>query len=124
MVIRILWATIYIVGGALPAFGLALLTSFLMMSGEAFGIIMSTFIWSGTAGLGLAALNTPRATGSRRRRIVSVMLIMGLIVMSPVLFTSLEHPSDKVWFNAAILGPTLLAFLYLGQAAFISSSDK
>jgi Ca2+/Na+ antiporter len=124
MVPRILWSVMYLIGGVLPAFGLALLTSFLMMSGEAFGIIMSSFIWSGTAGLGLAALNTPRATGSRRRRIVSVMLIMGLIVMSPVLFTSLEHPSDKVWFNAAILGSTLLALLYLGQVLWMPSSDK
>ncbi|MDQ0126284.1 hypothetical protein J2W17_005266 [Pseudomonas lini] len=124
MVLRILWSAMYLIGGVLPAFGLALLTSFLMISGEAFGIIISIFIWSGAAGLGLAALNTPKDTGSRRRRIVSVMLIMGLIVMSPVLFVSLENPSDKVWFNASILGPTLLAFLYLGQAAFISSSDK
>jgi signal transduction histidine kinase len=124
MVIRVLWAAIYIVGGALPAFGLALLSSFLMMSGIAFGIILNSLAWLGGVGLGLAALNTPSATGSCRRRIVSTMLIMGLIAISPVLLISLSHPSDKIWFNAAVAGPTLLALIYLGQTAWISNSDE
>ena len=124
MVVRILWSVMYLIGGVLPAFGLALLSSFLMMSGEVFGVRFSTLTWLGTTGLGLAALNTPTATGLNRRRIVSVMLIMGLIVISPVLLTSLTHPSTKIWFNAAILGPTLLAILYLGKVAWISNSDE
>jgi hypothetical protein len=124
MVIRILWATIYIVGGALPAVGLALLSSAFMMFGEVFGVLIGALAWSGTAGLGLAALNRPNATGLCRRRVISVMLIMGLIVISPVLLGSLTHPSDKIWFNAAMFGPTLLALLYLGQALRMPSSDK
>ena len=124
MVVRILWSVIYLVGGVLPAFGLALLSSIFMMFGEVFGILIGALAWSGTAGLGLAALNRPKNTGSCRRRVISVMLIMGLIVISPLLLASLSQPSSKIWFNAAMLGPALLALLYLGQVLRMPRSNE
>lgn len=120
--LRILWPVIYLIGGVLPAFGLALLSSAFMMFGEAFGILIGMLAWSGTAGLALAALNRPSATGYYRRRIISLMLIMGLIAITPPLLGSLTHPSNKIWFNVAMIGPTLLALLYLGEMLRTSKS--
>jgi hypothetical protein len=113
----------YLIGGVLPAFGLALLSLFYTMFGDVFGILISTLAWLGTCGLVLAALNRPSTTGSRCRLVISVMLIMGLIVIFPVLEGSLTHPSSNMWFSGVTLGPTLLALHYLWQVTRISYLD-
>lgn len=124
MVICILRSAVYIAGGVLPAFGLALLSLFFTMFGDVFGILVSTLAWLGTIGLVLAALIRPSASGARSRSVISVMLIIGLVVIFPVLITSLTHPGSKMWFSAVVLGPTLLALHYLWQVARCSCSDE
>jgi hypothetical protein len=122
MVLRIFWPVMYLIGGVLPAFGLALLSSVFMMFGEAFGILIGLFAWSGTVGLALAALNRPSVTGYYSRRFISLMLIMGLVAITPPLVGSLTHPSNKIWFSVAMISPTLLALFYLGEMLRTSSS--
>jgi hypothetical protein len=122
VVLRILWPVMYLIGGVLPAFGLALLSSYLMMFGEAFGITIGILAWSGTTGLALAALNRPSTTVYYRRRIISLMLIMGLIAISIPLIGSLTHPGSSIWFNLVLISPTLLALLYLGEMLRTSNS--
>ena len=119
MVVRILRSVMYLIGGVLPAFGLALLCLYYTMFGDVCGILISALAWLGTCGLALATLNRPSTTGSRSRLVISVMLIMGLIVISPVLEGSLTHPSSNMWFSGVMLGPTLLALHYLWQVARI-----
>lgn len=124
IVVNIFWSGFYLVGGVVPAFGLALLSLFFTMFGDVFGILLSTLAWLGTIGLVLAAFNRPSGVGLRRRLVISIMLIMGLVVIFPVLLTSLTHPSSKMWFSAVVLGPTLLALHYLWQVARNSRSDE
>ncbi|KEX91206.1 hypothetical protein D3C76_1175480 [compost metagenome] len=115
----ILRTTIYIVGGALPAFGLALLSLILMGSGQVFYVLLSTLAWLGTCGLVLAALNRPTTTESRRRLAITVMLILGLLAMSPLLLEFFKYFNDELWINWVILGPTLVALHYMWQIARI-----
>jgi Trk-type K+ transport system membrane component len=120
----ILRTTIYMVGGVLPAFGLALLSLILMGSGQVFYVLLSTFAWLGTCGLVLAALNRPTTTESRRRLAITVMLMMGLLAMSPLLLEFFKYFNDELWINWVILGPTLLALHYMWEVARISCSGK
>jgi Trk-type K+ transport system membrane component len=120
----ILRTTIYMVGGALPAFGLALLSLILMGSGQVFYVLLSTFAWLGTCGLVLAALNRPTTTESRRRLAITVILMMGLLAMSPLLLDFFKYFNDELWINWVILGPTLLALHYMWEVARISCSGK
>ncbi|WP_223455910.1 MULTISPECIES: hypothetical protein [unclassified Pseudomonas] len=124
MVIRILRSAMYVVGGVLPAFGLALLSLFFMGSGEVFYMLLSTLAWLGTCGLVLAALNRPTTTESRRRLAITAMLMMGLLAMSPLLLILFTYPDHEIWISWAILGPTLLALHYMWQVARISCSGK
>ena len=124
MVVRILWSAIYLVGGVLPAVGLALLSLFFTMFGDLFGILLSTLAWLGTIGLLLASFNWPSGIRPCRRLVISVMLVIGLIVIFPVLIYSLTHPSSKMWFGAVVLGPTLLALHYLWKVAQSSRSRE
>jgi len=124
MVVRILCSAIYLVGGVLPAVGLALLSLFFTMFGDLFGILLSTLAWLGTIGLLLASFNCPSGIRPCRRLVISVMLVIGLIVIFPVLIYSLAHPSSKMWFGAVVLGPTLLALHYLWQVARSSRSRE
>jgi len=124
MVVRILWSAIYLVGGVLPAVGLALLSLFFTMFGDLFGILLSTLAWLGTIGLLLASFNGPSGIRPCRRLVISVMLVIGLIVIFPVLIYSLAHPSSNMWFGAVVLGPTLLALHYLWQVARSSRSRE
>jgi len=115
---------IYVVGGVLPASGLALLSLVFMGSGKAFFMLLSTLAWLGTCGLILAASNKPTDTEPRRRLVITAMLTMGLLAMSPLLFFLFTAFSDEIWINWAILGPTLLALHYMWQVVRIHCSGK
>lgn len=120
----ILRLAIYVAGGVLPAIGLALLSLFFTMFGDIFGILLSTLAWLGTIGLVLASFNRPGGVKPCCRRVISAMLIIGLVVVFPVLIYSLTHPSSNMWFGAVVLGPVLLALHYLWQVSQSSCSDE
>jgi hypothetical protein len=95
-----------------------------MASDKILLILLSTLAWLGTCGLILAVSNSPIDTEPRRRLVITALLMMGLLAMSPPLFIFFTYLRGETWIGWAILGPTLLALHYIWQVARISCSKE
>lgn len=110
---RLARPALYLCVGVLPALFLALLSLAFLVSGTFLGILLSLAAWMGCLGLMLATLQPPWASTSGRLRLTSLLLVLGILAISPLLVPVTENPLEAPTLSALIAGPPLAALHYL-----------
>ena len=113
---------IYLGAGVLPALGLALLSLFLMAGGAGW---LSVLAWLGTLGLILAALNRPSKSELRTKFVVTALLALGLVAISPLVPRDLSTAMVAGWLLvAAVCAPVVIAVHYIWQVLRFSCASE
>jgi len=106
-------SALYLVAGVLPALFFALLSLILLMSGSLWGVLLSLAAWLGCLGLILATLQQPRASTSSRLQWTCLLLVMGILAISPLLLVAIADALKIPTLSALVAGPPLVALHYL-----------
>lgn len=113
---------IYLGAGVVPALGLALLSLFLIAGGEGW---LSVLAWLGALGLILAALNRPSKSELRTKSVVTALLALGLVAISPLVPRDLSTAIVAGWLLvAAVCAPVVMAVHYIWQVLRFSCASE
>jgi hypothetical protein len=103
---------LYLIAGVLPALCLALFSLFFLMAGLR-GAVLSLAAWLGCLGLILATLQPPKASTSGRLQLTCLLLLIGILAITPLLPPVTTAPLQILSLSALIGGPPLVALHYL-----------
>ncbi|SDU06146.1 hypothetical protein SAMN05216210_1523 [Halopseudomonas salegens] len=128
MLRRLLRMVLYVCLGVLPALVLSVLSLIFLTGGAGWNALLSLLAWLGTVGLILATACRPACTESRLRLIVTALLMLGLLAMSPLLMSTLlgvfGGDFSHLELSAVVSGPVIIALHYCWQVVRASSTGE
>lgn len=118
----ILRPVIYVGAGFLPAFAFAVLSLALLRDLQFVFVFVTVLAWMGLFGLVMAVLHQPSKTDHRLRLVVTILLMLGLLAITPLLAAAIFIFAPYLWVSAVVLGPCLVALHYTWGVTLISST--
>jgi hypothetical protein len=112
---RLARPVLYLIAGVLPALCLALFSLFFLMAGLK-GVVLSLAAWLGCLGLILATLQPPKASTSGRLQLTCLLLLIGILAISPLLISASAVALKRPSLSATIAGPAVVALHYFYRA--------
>lgn len=117
--LKVTRALVYICAGVLPATLLAGLSLVFLVSSLWWSVLLVLLAWLGTVGLIMATMFPPNGAESRLRMIVVILLMFGLVAISPLALMAIDFRNLAL--KAIFIGPALVALHYCWQVFRLSN---